>query len=83
MSVHKVIEVMAESNKGWEDAAQNAVADASKTVKGIKSIWLKDMSADVGRNGKIKNYRINCKITFEIAKLAYFSDLVLCSCSPI
>jgi len=67
MSVHKVIEVLAESDTGWEDAAEKAVADASKTVKGIKSVWVKDMSADVGNDGKISKYRVNCKLTFEVA----------------
>jgi hypothetical protein len=66
MSVHKVIEVMAESSKSWDDAAQNAVSEASKTVKGIRSVWIKDMSAEVGDDGEINKYRVNCKLTFEI-----------------
>ena len=66
MAVHKVLEITAESGKGWEDAVQSAVKEAAKTVKGIKSVWLKDMSAEVGTNGKIKSYRANCKITFEV-----------------
>ncbi len=66
MAVHKVIEIMAQSNKGWEDAAQTAVKEAAKTVKGIKSVWIKDMSAEVNGKGKITKYRTNCKITFEV-----------------
>ncbi len=66
MAVHKVIELMAESSKGWEEAAQAAVTEASKTVKGIKSVWLKDMSAEVDDDGNIQKYRVNCKMTFEI-----------------
>ena len=66
MAVHKVIEITAQSSKGWDDAAQKAVSEAAKTVKGIKSVWVKDMSAEVGANGKLKNYRVDCKITFEV-----------------
>ena len=67
MSVHKVIEVMAESDKGWKDAAQNAVQEAAKTVKNIKSVWIKDQSATV-KNGKIQSYRVHCRITFGVAE---------------
>lgn len=66
MTTHKVIEIMSESTKSWEDAAQKAVTDASKTLKGVKSVWIKDMTAEVGPKGKIKRYRTNCKITFEV-----------------
>ncbi len=62
-SMLKVIEVIAESDKGWEDAAANAVAQAGKTVKGIKSIYIKDMQAKIDNN-KIVKYRINANISF-------------------
>ncbi len=62
-SMLKVIEVIAESDKSWEDAAANAVANAGKTVKGIKSIYIKDMQAKVDKN-KIVKYRINANISF-------------------
>jgi hypothetical protein len=65
MSVHKVIEVLAQSDKGWEDAARKAVAEVSETVKGIKSIYVKDMQGIV-ENGKIVAYRVNAKVTFEV-----------------
>ncbi len=63
--VVKVIEVLAQSNKSWEDAAQKAVTEAGKTVKNIKSIYIKDKSAKVVDN-KIVKYRITAKISFEI-----------------
>ena len=63
MSMLKVIEVLAESDKGWEDAAQVAVANASKTVRNIRSIYIKNAEATV-ENGKINTYRINAKISF-------------------
>lgn len=63
MGILKVIEVLAESPKSWEDAAQHAVAHAGKTVRNIKSIYVKELDASVG-NGGILKYRINAKISF-------------------
>lgn len=68
MAVHKVIEILAESKKSWEDATQIAVKEASKTVKNIKSVWIKDMSCAVSKTGKITSYRANVKITFGVGK---------------
>jgi len=66
MSVHKTVELMGSSNKSWEDATQKVVTQAAKSLKGIKSVWVKDMRADVDAKGKIKTYRVNCKVTFEV-----------------
>ncbi len=65
MSVLKVIEILANSDKSWEDAAGNAVAEASKSVKNIRSVWVQEQSATV-KDGKIDDYRVNVKITFEV-----------------
>lgn len=65
MSVHKVIEVLAQSDQGWEEAARNAVAEASETVSNIKSVYIKDMQGIV-KDGKISEYRVNAKVTFEV-----------------
>ncbi len=65
MAVHKTIEIMGESDKSWSDAAENVVKAASKSVDGVKSIWVKDQSATVN-DGKIESYRVNCKVTFKI-----------------
>lgn len=66
MPVIKVIEIMATSSNGWEDAAKNAVKHASKTVKNIKSVYIKDQSAKVqGEN--LTEYRVNVKISFEVS----------------
>ncbi|HTP41859.1 MAG TPA: dodecin family protein [Nitrospiria bacterium] len=62
-SVLKVIEVLAESDKSWEDAAQQAVSRAAKTLHGIKSIYIKNFEAKV-ENKKIVTYRINASVTF-------------------
>jgi flavin-binding protein dodecin len=63
MPLVKVIEVIAESNQGWEHAAQEALRIASKSVRNIRSIYVKDMQAVV-ENNQIVNYRLNAKISF-------------------
>jgi len=65
MSVLKVLELMAHSTKSWEDAAQQAVAEASKTLHNIRSIYIQDHSATV-KDNKIVEYRITAKLSFEI-----------------
>lgn len=65
MSILKVIEVLANSNKGWDDAAKKAVEQASKSVKNIRSVYIKEQSATV-KDGKLDDYRVNVKITFEV-----------------
>lgn len=67
MAVLKVIEIMASSPKSWEDATSSAVKMAGKTVKGIRSVYVQDMSAIVKTN-KIVEFRVNVKISFEVLK---------------
>ncbi|MCB0716402.1 MAG: dodecin family protein [Chitinophagaceae bacterium] len=65
MPIVKVIEVIASSDKGFDEAVQQAVADASKTVKNIDSVWVKDMKGHV-KDGKIFSYGVICKISFRV-----------------
>ena len=65
MSIIKVIEVMSNSTKSWEDATQNAVSHAAKSIHNIKSVWVEDQSAVI-HNNKITEYRISAKISFEV-----------------
>lgn len=65
MTMLKVIEVLAESEKGWEDAANNALLEARETVRGIRSIYIKNMEAAV-EDGRITQYRVNAKISFTL-----------------
>lgn len=65
MSIIKVIEVIATSDKGFDDAAQNAVTEAAKTVKNIKSIYISNMKANV-KDNRITTYAVNAKISFEV-----------------
>ncbi len=65
MAILKVIEVLANSDKSWEDATEKAVEQASKTVKNIRSVYVNEQSATVS-DGKVAEYRVNVKITFEV-----------------
>lgn len=65
MAILKVIEVLANSDKSWEDATKKAVAQASKSVKNIRSVYVNEQSAMVD-NSEIKEFRVNVKITFEV-----------------
>ena len=63
----KVIELMSESPTSWEDATQNAVSEASKTLRNIRSVYVKEFTAAV-EDGKVTSYRINGKVTFEMER---------------
>lgn len=65
MAVLKVIEIMANSTTSWEDAIRNAVKTTSKTVKNIRSVYVKDQTAQVS-GGDITEFRVILKITFEV-----------------
>lgn len=65
MSMLKVIEVLAESDKSFDDAAQVAVTNAAKTVRNIKSVYIKEMNASVDGD-RITHYRVNAKISFVV-----------------
>jgi dodecin len=62
----KVIEVIAFSDKSFDDATNNALLEASKTVKNIRSIYIKEMNAKV-ENNQIVSYGVNAKVSFEVA----------------
>ncbi|MEO6131798.1 MAG: dodecin family protein [Saprospiraceae bacterium] len=65
MAVLKVIELMSDSSKSWEDATAKGVAKASKTLKGLKSAYVQNQSVVI-TNGKVTSYRVNLKVSFEI-----------------
>ena len=65
MAVVKVIEVLAQSEEGWEAAAQEALNEASKSVRNIQSLYIKEFQAIVEGN-QITNYRVNTKISFKV-----------------
>ena len=64
MAIAKVIEVIAEG-KSVDDAMENAVKEASKTVKNIKSVYIENITGLVDGD-KIDKVRVNAKLTFVI-----------------
>ncbi|HAN64892.1 MAG TPA: dodecin domain-containing protein [Chitinophagaceae bacterium] len=65
MPIVKVIEVIASSEKGIDEAIQTAVAEASKTIRNIDSVYVKDIKAHV-KDGKISTYGVVCNISFRV-----------------
>ena len=65
MTVVKIIELIGTSPDNWEQAAKNALTEAAKTVKNIKSIYVKSCKATV-KNNKIEEYRAVVKIAFVV-----------------
>jgi flavin-binding protein dodecin len=63
--VSKVIELLAQSEKSWEDAAKAAINEASQTLRNIRSIYIKDFKAVV-EGGKIAQYRVNGKVSSDL-----------------
>lgn len=63
--VLKVIEVLSESDKSYEEAVSNAVQETSKSVRNIRSVYINEQSATV-KNGKVDKFRVNVKLTFEV-----------------
>ncbi|MDJ0986447.1 MAG: dodecin family protein [Desulfobacterales bacterium] len=63
MSVAKVTEISATSSKSFDDALKAGVKRANKTLKNVKSVWIKDQQADI-KNGKITQYKVLLKVTF-------------------
>ena len=63
MSVAKVTEITASSTESFDDAVRQGLARADKTLNGIKGAWVQEMTVDYA-DGKIKEYRVNMKVTF-------------------
>jgi len=65
MPIVKVIEVIASSTKGFDDAVQNAVKEVSKTIRNIDSVYVKDMKVHV-KDGTISTWGVVCKVSFRL-----------------
>ncbi len=63
MAVVKVIEVLAQSNEGWEAAVKDAVSESKKSLRNITSVYCKEFQAVV-ENDEVVMYRVTCKISF-------------------
>jgi flavin-binding protein dodecin len=66
MSVAKVTEISASSKKSFDDALKVGVKRANKTLKNVRSVWVKDQHVDI-KNGKIFEYKVLLKVTFVLA----------------
>lgn len=64
MSVARVTEIKASSTISFDDAVQQGVARAVKTLKNVKSAWVQNQDVRVDENGKISEYRVQLKVTF-------------------
>lgn len=63
MAIAKVIEVIASSTRGIEDAVSSGIAKAAETVTGIEGAWIKDTKVTVS-DGKVREWRVVLAITF-------------------
>ncbi|RWL11841.1 MAG: dodecin domain-containing protein [Mesorhizobium sp.] len=66
MSVARVTEITSSSNKSFQDAIEQGIARAVKTLKNVEGAWIQDQKVVV-ENGKISDYRVNMKVTFILA----------------
>ena len=65
MSIARVTELSAISEQGFEDAINQAVARATKTLRGVEGAWVKDMYVII-EDGNITGYKVNVEITFQL-----------------
>jgi flavin-binding protein dodecin len=63
MSIARVTEIIAASDKSFEDAVADGIRRATKTLKNVKSAWVQDQQAVI-KNDKIKEFRVTLKVTF-------------------
>jgi len=64
MSVAKVSEISATSTKSFEDAIQQGLARAAKTLRNVRGAWIKEQHVRCDSNGKIGEYQVNMMVTF-------------------
>jgi flavin-binding protein dodecin len=63
MAVARVTEISSTSSKSFEDAVQTGVDRATKTLRNVRSAWIKEQRVDI-RDGKIAEYQVNMMVTF-------------------
>jgi len=69
MTIARVTELSAISEQGFEDAIQQAVSRATKTLRGVEGCWVKDMNVMI-EDGNIVGYKVNVEITFQLEDAA-------------
>ncbi len=68
MSLVRVLELVGESKKDWQDAAQNAVEEAARTVHNISGVEVVNWTANV-KEGRIVEYKANVKVAYTADRL--------------
>lgn len=66
-NVVKVVELLAESEQSWEEAARQAVQEATKTIRGVRSVYISEFQAVV-ENDKVKSFRVTAKVSFVLER---------------
>ena len=69
MSVVKIVELVGSSDKSWQDAVDNAIGRASKTIRNIRGVDVLGWTGKV-QDGKIVEYRANVKISFVVGEVS-------------
>jgi len=64
MSVAKVSEISATSTKSFEDAVQQGLHRAAKTLRNMRGAWVKEQHVRCTEDGKITEYQVNMMVTF-------------------
>ena len=65
MAVLKVLEILSDSTTSWEDATKKGIEKTSESLRNIRSAYVQSQSVTV-ENGKVKSFRVNLKVTFEV-----------------
>lgn len=63
MSVARITEITSDSSTGFDDAIQQGIDRATKTLKNVRSAWVKDQSMEI-EGEKVALYRVTLKVTF-------------------
>ncbi|MDH3715714.1 MAG: dodecin family protein [Gammaproteobacteria bacterium] len=66
MSVARVTEMISQSSQSFDDALQDGITRANKTLRNVKSVWIKEQSVELNKNGEIDSYRVALKVTFVV-----------------
>lgn len=69
MSIAKVTEIKVSSTESFDDAIRTGISRANKTLKNVRSAWVKDLEVSVDENGSISEYKVLLKITFILEDL--------------
>ncbi len=63
MAVVTILELLGESGESWEAAARQVVEEATRTLRGVTSVWIMEFQTTV-ENDQVKNYRVTAKVSF-------------------